>query len=604
MERAMKKLTEVCVVVLTLSFATGVAGENQKKRPISPMGVSGTPTATVFAINKAAAWYEANGEQERIPGSGNAGLFYPSGTLANAVYSAGIIWSGNFYDTTSPVLRTNGQSYNNGTKPGAILGLRTGVVEDPSSPDVRIWKIRRDYRTADLKQEASYYYNIVINTDTSWMITALRQQYEKDWREWPASKGAPFYDHDGDGVYTPQFDTGGNPILYPAADEPGLADADGVVWYVCNDIGVAEPWVCPASGIEEQTTIWGYKQPEPLANVIFKRFRLIYKGIASTPDTAHIDNLYVAQWSDIDVGDAGDDFAGCDTLLNVGYEYNGEPTDAIYSAYGLPPAASGYTLLQGPIVPGATTDSAVFDLKRVYGKRNLPATAFIALGITGCGDPPFSYAVALQWNQLMRGLPACPIGPPDPAPMIDPVTGKPTRFWLSGDPVMRTGWIDGIIDPPGDRRILLSSGPCSMVVGDTQEFVVAWVGGLGINYLSSVAVMKYNAGYARELYGLMVTPTGVAVPASSSPKEFALLQNYPNPFNPSTAISYQLSAVSLVRLKVYDILGREVATLVNGRESAGMHTLRFDGSGLASGVYFYRLTAGGMSQTRKMLLVR
>ncbi len=75
------------------------------------------------------------------------------------------------------------------------------------------------------------------------------------------------------------------------------------------------------------------------------------------------------------------------------------------------------------------------------------------------------------------------------------------------------------------------------------------------------------------------------------PSSFRLEQNYPNPFNPTTAISYHLAAVSRVSLKIYDVLGREVATLVNARQNAGDHTITFNASGLASGVYFYRLVA-------------
>ena len=68
-------------------------------------------------------------------------------------------------------------------------------------------------------------------------------------------------------------------------------------------------------------------------------------------------------------------------------------------------------------------------------------------------------------------------------------------------------------------------------------------------------------------------------------------QNYPNPFNPTTGVRYQVSEVSYVRLAVYDLLGREVAVLVNERKAPGKYELRFDGSSLASGVYVYRLTA-------------
>jgi spore coat protein H len=88
------------------------------------------------------------------------------------------------------------------------------------------------------------------------------------------------------------------------------------------------------------------------------------------------------------------------------------------------------------------------------------------------------------------------------------------------------------------------------------------------------------------------------------PEAFRLEQNFPNPFNPTTGVNYELPVTSDVRLVVYDILGREVAVLVNEKQGPGRYEVRFGASGLASGVYLYRLTAGGSIQTRKMLLVR
>jgi ligand-binding sensor domain-containing protein len=88
------------------------------------------------------------------------------------------------------------------------------------------------------------------------------------------------------------------------------------------------------------------------------------------------------------------------------------------------------------------------------------------------------------------------------------------------------------------------------------------------------------------------------------PSSFNLYQNYPNPFNPTTVISYQLSAVSNVTLKVYDVLGREVETLVNEKESEGAHSVNFNASTLPSGVYFYRLAAGDYVETKKMVLIK
>jgi surface protein len=86
--------------------------------------------------------------------------------------------------------------------------------------------------------------------------------------------------------------------------------------------------------------------------------------------------------------------------------------------------------------------------------------------------------------------------------------------------------------------------------------------------------------------------------------EFALHQNYPNPFNPSTQIQFALPEATDVRLEVFNVTGQRVATLVNGVQTSGNHTVTFDARNLASGVYVYRLTTGSVVQTRKMVLVR
>lgn len=92
--------------------------------------------------------------------------------------------------------------------------------------------------------------------------------------------------------------------------------------------------------------------------------------------------------------------------------------------------------------------------------------------------------------------------------------------------------------------------------------------------------------------------------ATAGPLRFDLLQNYPNPFNPSTTITFQLPAATTVRLTVHDITGREVALVLNERREAGQHTVTFSPTGLASGVYLYRLNTAGAVRARSMTLVR
>jgi hypothetical protein len=129
----------------------------------------------------------------------------------------------------------------------------------------------------------------------------------------------------------------------------------------------------------------------------------------------------------------------------------------------------------------------------------------------------------------------------------------------------------------------------------------AMVGGNGDNFVGAVWVFTRSGTPVRE-------------EAANIPSQFALEQNYPNPFNPSTKIQFTIvSAQSgsasggnrlLTIVKVFDVLGREVATLVNAVKEPGTYTVQFDGSNLASGVYFYRLQAGTYVETRKLLLLR
>lgn len=107
-----------------------------------------------------------------------------------------------------------------------------------------------------------------------------------------------------------------------------------------------------------------------------------------------------------------------------------------------------------------------------------------------------------------------------------------------------------------------------------------------------------------ELSDEVVTTSAVNNPGPSAVSDFALLQNYPNPFNPQTLIQYSLPAKSFVKLGIYDVNGRQVALPVQAEQAAGFHQVTFDASGLPSGLYFCRLSAGDQLVVRKMTLTR
>ncbi len=118
------------------------------------------------------------------------------------------------------------------------------------------------------------------------------------------------------------------------------------------------------------------------------------------------------------------------------------------------------------------------------------------------------------------------------------------------------------------------------------------------NYTTgSTAVTSRSLNFKSGTTGVTPVPTGV-------PGEFSLKQNYPNPFNPSTKITFALPTQSYVSMKVYDILGREIATLASGDMNAGSYTVDFDAARLSAGLYFCRLTAGNVTSTMKMSLVK
>ncbi len=123
---------------------------------------------------------------------------------------------------------------------------------------------------------------------------------------------------------------------------------------------------------------------------------------------------------------------------------------------------------------------------------------------------------------------------------------------------------------------------------------------------ATITVTATDVDNSRITTSFNVTTSGVGVEVAQTaiPTVYSLSQNYPNPFNPSTTIEFGLPTASNVTLKVYNMLGEEVASIVNQAMNAGYHTVTFDGSKFTSGMYIYRITAGNFVQVKKMMMLK
>lgn len=150
---------------------------------------------------------------------------------------------------------------------------------------------------------------------------------------------------------------------------------------------------------------------------------------------------------------------------------------------------------------------------------------------------------------------------------------------------------------PGDLRTFIGSGPFTIPAGGSQSVAFAISAG------TSLVDLQAHADSVHVLWKKTVT-TGVARADQQLPTCFSLSQNYPNPFNPSTTIRYELPKASRVSLKVYDVLGQEVSTLVDEEKPAGTYEVHFSTQNLSSGMYVYRLQVGDYVAAKKLILLR
>ncbi|HXG01578.1 MAG TPA: hypothetical protein VNL69_12350, partial [Bacteroidota bacterium] len=516
------------VVSLMVWTAFGAEGPNGRSRQQSLNHPLGTPAYQVLNINNLWSWARSDGQSNHSP-TADDGMYFPRGTKW-VIYQDGFMWGGKpTLDSTYTVppatqpIRTGGATYNIGTQAGWIEGFGANATPaDPALDAVRIYRIRRDYKEmseTELRRDAAEFYEKLITDVTQADIDFIRNQYEKDWREWPVDRGAPYIERNGQpGYQAPPLTATAKELIEQNLDEPGVAGADPnspadqVIWTVFNDLNRSLTLGLYGSeplGLEIQMTMWGYKRTDAMGNLYFKRYRIINKGGAEVAPgvrgSFYIDSMYVAQWSDPDLGAFGDDLCGSDSVRSLGFVYNGNAIDTEFRKFNLPPPAVGYDFLAGPIVQ-SPSDSAVFNFKYRRGYKNLPLTSFAYFSAgSGISDPPFTYEGTLRWWRMLQGY----VPDPSTSPWrLYPSGPYPqSKYPLSGDPVTGSGFIDGLGTTysfaPGDRRIVLNSGPFRLAPGDTQEVVVGTVAGLGSDRKSSISVMKFNDQFVQNTFNAL-----------------------------------------------------------------------------------------------------
>jgi hypothetical protein len=143
-------------------------------------------------------------------------------------------------------------------------------------------------------------------------------------------------------------------------------------------------------------------------------------------------------------------------------------------------------------------------------------------------------------------------------------------------------------------------------IGEVGNFINSFIDTTAFDSIYTYRIRSEQGGYFYSNEATAYIPDIITQVESKKelPTEFSLFQNYPNPFNPSTKFKYQIPELSFVTMKVYDVLGNEITTLVNEEKPVGSYQIEFDASGLPSGIYFYRLQAGSFVETRKMVLMK
>jgi len=509
----------VLYIVLLFVLLSVVLAEDKNSNTLSK---ASTLEFVMFDGNQIRNWVGNNGQLVSHIPTGSSGLEWPRGTGQTAIFASGF-WVGGKINGD---VRTAAAEFQSEYSPGIIpydtqTQLPTGQ-SSPNSPDYQVFAIQMGD-----------------NSDISSV------DYNREYATWPASDGAPahdgeyFEDENDNGIWDTDesftdFDLDGtydapDGVLITGEDPPAFA-GEFMAWYVVNDWhpeSHANLWNSQPLGIEAQVLLYTLPINAMYENVQFHTITLVNKGGQT------INDAYYAFWTDADVGNATDDFVGCDPPSNLGYFYNGSPND---QDYGSAPPAVGYTILQGPMVP-SSGDTTFYGGEVYLDKTTLDMTAFnpFTNGDNLFGDPE----IAVEAYNLMQGLSAQGEPRHEYLDQNQPIT----TFIYPGDPETGIGWTEYDTSVPGDRRNLMSMGPFTMPPWEdsngngmadfgepgVQVIHAALVIARGTNNLNAITTMKTFSNIVRDDFNEgyePINPTDPAVIFSGSGYDQEIVLNW------------------------------------------------------------------------------
>lgn len=462
--------------------------------------------------------------------------------------------------------------------------------------------------------------------DITYMVKEQDSAFGQSWIMWKmaVAAGADFYDGDKDGIYNP-VDKNNNGVWDRNEDRPD-ACGEATYWRVDNDclaqtqrkFNDVERQFIDIQRTATISSIRGGRMP-----MIYVRFRIINTGKKAET----LDSVYFSIVSPSITVEGSNYLAGCDTSAGSMFAYSTKD-DAFYTN----PPCYLISFLQGPLasVPGVSfidrNLNGVFDpevdrpIKKGYNKRgrfkgldsipgsmNLDMASFTPYypGAVSHGEPNTQFELR---NYMLGGLTRTG-APIDPcgwsygnAALLPGCENLNPKFLYSGNPIENRGWLNTVT---GREVLMMSTGPFKLQKNVPQDIYVTYVIGQGSSPTNSIVMAVDNTIEGRRFFDRNLGEIPLDVEDGNvTINKFELSQNYPNPFNPVTKIRYSVADFGRVTLKVYDLLGKEVAQLVNEEKNPGMYEITFDASLLATGVYFYRLQSGSISLSKKLLLVK